>query len=68
LADERTDIEHHIRTELTTISIASQLIGRDGRAHERHRRLAAEIVSACNRLQDCIEELLRRRDPEQPAG
>ena len=58
MADERANIEHRVRTELTTISIAGQLIQRDGLASERQRRLAAEIMAACTRLQECVEELL----------
>ena len=62
MSDERAEIEHRARTELTTISIAGQLIQRDGLADDRHRRLAAEIVAACTRLQACVEELLDLRD------
>ena len=62
VADNRADIEHRIRTELTTISIAGQLIQRDGAANDRQRRLAAEIVAACNRLQLCVDDLLVSRE------
>jgi signal transduction histidine kinase len=51
VTDEAAEIEHRVRTELTTISIASQLIQRDGIAPERDRRLASEIAQACERLQ-----------------
>jgi signal transduction histidine kinase len=64
VADERADIEHRVRTELTTISIAGQLIQRDGLASDHQRRLAAEIVAACARLQRCVNELLDRRAGE----
>ena len=66
MADERADIEHHVRTQLTTISIAGQLIQRDSLSSDRHRRLAGEIVSACNRLQECLEELLAQRFGDDP--
>ena len=55
MTDRRADIEHRVRTELTTISIASQLIRRDGLASERQRRLAVEIVDACARLQQSLD-------------
>jgi signal transduction histidine kinase len=62
LSDDRAEIEHRIRTELTTISIAGQLIQRDGQADERARRLSVEIVNACRRLQACVDELLDWRE------
>ena len=67
MADQRADIEHHVRTELTTISIAGQLIQRDGLSSDRQRRLAGEIVNACNRLQACIEDLIAECYPDEPA-
>jgi signal transduction histidine kinase len=62
VSDEQAEIEHRVRTELTTISIAGQLIQRDGLASARQQRLGAEIVAACTRLQACVEELLELRD------
>jgi signal transduction histidine kinase len=56
LSDERADVEHRVRTELTTISIASQLLQRDGLASSRQQRLAVEILGACQRLQLYLDE------------
>jgi signal transduction histidine kinase len=56
VSDERADIEHRVRTELTTISIASQLLQRDGLAGQRQQRLAGEILGACQRLQHYLDE------------
>ncbi len=56
VSDERADVEHRVRTELTTISIASQLLQRDELASSRQRRLAVEILGACQRLQLSLDE------------
>jgi signal transduction histidine kinase len=56
VSDEPADVEHRVRTELTTISIASQLLQRDGLAGPRQQRLAGEILSACQRLQQYLDE------------
>ena len=56
MSDERADVEHRVRTELTTISIASQLLQRDGLVGPRQQRLAGEILSACQRLQHYLDE------------
>jgi signal transduction histidine kinase len=65
VADERANFEHRVRTELTTISIAGQMLRRDGLANDRQRRLAAEIVAACERLQRSVDELLHGRAADQ---
>lgn len=62
MTDEHADIEHRVRTELTTISIAGQLIQRDGLASERQRRLAGEIVGACQRLEQYLDRWLALED------
>lgn len=67
VTDDRADLEHRVRTELTTISLVGQLIRRDGLASDRQRRLAAEILGACNRLQQILDEWLGRDDPPPPA-
>jgi signal transduction histidine kinase len=64
VADHRADIEHRVRTELTTISVAGQLIQRNSAANERLHRLGGEIVAACARLQECVDELLQLREPD----
>lgn len=63
MTDEQADIEHRVRTELTTISIAGQLIQRDGLASDRQRRLASEILGACHRLQQYLDEWFKLDEP-----
>ena len=55
-----------MRTELTTISLAGQLIQRDQLASDRQRRLATEIVGACHRLQQAFDQWLGRDEPPLP--
>ena len=56
VTNERADLEHRVRTELTTISLASQLILRERLTSERQRQLVAEILQACGHLQHCLAE------------
>jgi signal transduction histidine kinase len=63
--EQRADIEHRIRTELTTLSIAAQLLGRDPSTTGRQRRLAQDIIAACDRLQAWVQELLDERFSER---
>jgi signal transduction histidine kinase len=56
VSDNRANIEHRVRTELTTISIAAQLLRRDGEASERQRRLAGDVVNAAERLERYLDE------------
>jgi signal transduction histidine kinase len=55
VSDNRADIEHRVRTELTTISIAAQLLQRDADASERQKRLAQEIIRATERLEEHLD-------------
>lgn len=66
VTDDRADLEHRVRTELTTISLAGQLIQRDQLASDRQRRLATEIVGACHRLQQAFDQWLGRDEPPLP--
>ena len=58
VADQRRRTEHQLRTELTTISIAGQLLLRDSLGGDRQHRLATEILKATSRLEQCLNELL----------
>ena len=66
VTDDRADLEHRVRTELTTISLAGQLIRRDRLASDRQRRLAAEIIGACHRLQQALDRCLGPDEPTLP--
>lgn len=62
VSDQRRQIEHQLRTALTTVSLAGQLLQRDSNSTERQQRLANEIVRACDRLEQCLSELIAHDD------
>ena len=64
--DRGADSEHRVRTELTTIRVAAQLIEREPHATERQKRLAHEIILAASRLQARIQEWLDLEASSEP--
>jgi hypothetical protein len=66
--DRRADIEHQLRTQLTTISLAGQLLRRDGLAGERQQRLSDLIIRACTRLLGCLDEMFGQDRRVPPAS